>query len=461
MEGANSNFIDEQNKKPPLRQPTVATQERLLNSVNQVNVNDRPNGGEQIKKQALRRPTVATQERLFNSLNMFDLELNRNNNATCSTDEEFENKPRPFTFNVNAIEFVPRITRPVFADLVQEFQKTLFILTTNPGNMEEYMRPMCDMFSGVNAAKYMQDVIELLYEQSIAEPNFRYTGARVCQHICSVLKDHSIFSDFRNQFLKRCQQDFNKRDHLLSNPPTIDRACGLTLFMGELFQNLEIIGNDGKPQKIGFLPEALRDLLLSLLSYPSDTSVKCACQLLKLCGASMEDMLRSEDFDQVFTSLQGIAASPHLRDNTKFLIQTVVKLRESDWGRKGSSTLSSQNADFNHYSYQHSDLASSEPIFYNESGQTISREQAGFAFDEPEESYDDEQYVLNEEEDLEFLQWQQETLNGSAGEPDFTHWSNPAENNFTEPNYPYADNGMDDEMDADFEEFLRQQQHPQ
>ena len=38
----------------------------------------------------------------------------------------------------------------------------------------------------------------------------------------------------------------------------------------------------GKAEPLEFLPTAITDLLLTLLSQPSDTSVKTACQLLKV-----------------------------------------------------------------------------------------------------------------------------------------------------------------------------------
>ena len=39
--------------------------------------------------------------------------------------------------------------------------------------------------------------------QSIAEPNFRYTGAKVVQYLSNELKSIPLFANFRNLFLTR------------------------------------------------------------------------------------------------------------------------------------------------------------------------------------------------------------------------------------------------------------------
>ena len=44
---------------------------------------------------------------------------------------------------------------------------------------------------------------EMCLFQSIYEPNFRYTGARVCHFMCIELKDHPVFGDFKMEFLKK------------------------------------------------------------------------------------------------------------------------------------------------------------------------------------------------------------------------------------------------------------------
>ena len=46
-------------------------------------------------------------------------------------------------------------------------------------------------------------------------------------------------------------------------------------------------------------------------------------------------------------------------------------------------------------------------MFYNEYGEPITREEAGYEEEEEEESYTD--YVLTEEEEREFLQFQEES----------------------------------------------------
>ena len=42
-----------------------------------------------------------------------------------------------------------------------------------------------------------------VFFQSVYEPNFRYTGARVCHFMCNELKDHPVFGNFKMEFLKK------------------------------------------------------------------------------------------------------------------------------------------------------------------------------------------------------------------------------------------------------------------
>lgn len=41
-------------------------------------------------------------------------------------------------------------------------------------------------------------------------------------------------------FYCRCKEEFLKKDEMILNPKLIDRLCGFTMFIGELFLNLEV-----------------------------------------------------------------------------------------------------------------------------------------------------------------------------------------------------------------------------
>ena len=61
-----------------------------------------------------------------------------------------------------------------------------------------------------------------------------------------------------------------------------------------------------------------------------------------------------------------------------------------------------------------------EPVFYNEYGKPITREEAGYEEEEEEESYSD--YVLTEEEEREFLQFQEESYQDEVRSGEMVEW---------------------------------------
>ncbi|XP_070196104.1 polyadenylate-binding protein-interacting protein 1-like isoform X2 [Littorina saxatilis] len=370
--------------------------------------------------------------------------------------------------------------------LLSEFSNTMMVLTTLPANVRDYLSPLCDKLRQADTPQILQMVIEILYQQSIYEPNFRYTGARVVHFLCSELKDHKIFGNFKFEFLNKCQQDYKQREMLLKGSPEgLNTLCGLTLFMGELFLNVT-----AGTERLDFLPSALTDLVLTLLSQPSDVSVKTSCQLLKLAGGVTEDAMRRtpegfQVFNNIFSTLNSLQSSPNLSQNNKLLMKSVLNLRDNNWGRPESrppQEIPQSN------SVPAPEFVQSEPVFYNQFGKTITREEAGYAKEEEEEE-NLEDYELTEEEERDFLQWQEENStheeristgpphegnpgnrqgyrNGYPGAGQYQQWStndggyryNQYPQNYSYGNYP-DDEGltMDDEMEKAYEEFLSSQ----
>ncbi|CAG2193906.1 PAIP1 [Mytilus edulis] len=126
------------------------------------------------------------------------------------------------------------------------------------------------------------------------------------------------------------------------------------------------------------------------------------------------------------------------------LIASVLSLKSSNWGRRDSAS-SQPNMSFQNQ--QEYDL--NEPIFYNSKGQPITREEAGFN--------DYNSYLMAEEEAAEeYARWE-------AGELDdgqfYPSWSAYPENYDYQQIEHYDDgySGMDDEMEAAYEEFLKSQ----
>ncbi|ESO94905.1 hypothetical protein LOTGIDRAFT_175294 [Lottia gigantea] len=363
--------------KPPLREPKDATLFRL------VNVNGVPNAG--------------SGDSLTSNLSAA---------ATSFVPSSFS---RPNTEPT----LLPELTSYNYVML--EFDQMIEILISQPGNMEEYMKRSLSHLLPVESTDILDSMVHKLYFTCINEPNFRYTGARICQYFNSneSLKSHPVFKNFRTTLLTRCKKDYDAREsHLQSNNEQLIQ--GLAMFMSELFLNLEVIQPDGRMAKFDILASSLKDIVLSLLNYPTDKNIKCCVQMLKLSGSSIEDSLirNGNSLDDVINCLASLQNSANISENSKFMIKSVLDLRCNNWGRSDSvSSAESLSTDFNNLSVTYEN----EPIYYDVKGQEISRSEAGC----PDDSLGSAAYLFNEEED-DFLNQAEAYFNPDTYAP----WSN-------------------------------------
>lgn len=380
-------------------------------------------GGPQDKGKRLRRPHATTQERLRNG------EIDQNQNIPIV---------KKSTLSASAPEFVPK-NAVVVPDaqstsgstqdvLYQDFQRlvsirpshlsgvttggaatkdspadmfknAVFELTSNPGPMEEYLKPIVDTLKrGVTDIAVLNEIIETLFEQSVSESNFRFTGAKICKYLSEELKSHHVFNNFRGLYLNRCKQEFDKREELLNN--NLTRLCGLSMYFGELFLILEI-EKDGVLTKVGILRSAIADLLRTLLSKLDDDTVKCATQLIKLTGpALMQTKDLPGTFDDIFEKIKRLEKHPSLNKTSHCLVNSVLSRLEYNFGLEEQLTQPTSVMPSSYNPNYHLN----EPIFYNSQGQTITREEAGFCQDESD--YEG----MNNEEQEAFLQWEAENF---------------------------------------------------
>lgn len=452
-------------------------------------------GGSSLEKsKKLRRPHPSTQERLKNG----EFDPNQNTAPVMKT-----------KLSADAPEFVPKYTY-VQPDTQQDtfyqdfqrlvsirpshlsapvtttgssgkdsaadiFKDAVFSLTSNPAPMEEYMKRVVDILNkGITDVSVINDIIETLFEQSISEANFRFTGAKICKFLSNELKYHPVFSNFRGVFLNRCKVEFDKREDLLNSD--VERLCGLSMFFGELFQVLEV-EKDGVMTKIGILRSAMSDLLRTLLSRPDDFTVKCATQLLKLTGTTlMETTDLPGNFDDIFNKIKSLEKHPQLNKTSHCLINSVLSRLEYNFG---VGQQASPQKPMNSYQGQHSSSFNNEPVFYNPQGQPITREEAGYTDIEGLSSEEQEAYYQWEAENFANEQWVEQSGDGfadqgswqgqgldgyvqqpwSAGISDYTQWSTDQDQGYgyNESDY-YGDynSDMDDEMAAAYEMFLKE-----
>ncbi|XP_042234310.1 polyadenylate-binding protein-interacting protein 1-like isoform X2 [Homarus americanus] len=286
-------------------------------------------------------------------------------NATLPTESQEEKSKRTFSLSADAPEFVPRIfvqpqpqpqpqpqiqipnptqniqqqhqvTSPVVPQpqihytchpVVLQVNNLVVQLTLKPNRFEQVARQLTTIFTWqVQDAFLMKELITVIFEQGVGEVNFRYSGARLCQHLSKNVTQSYNGPTFKSVLLQRCQEEFNVKEVYLHSEPS--RVCGFTLFLAELFTQLVI--PSGQPLDI--LRGALCQLLTTLLSQPTDSNLKCVAQVLKFTGSSLDTSNRGE-MDRVMCSVKDVAMIAPVASTTRSLLLAVIELRAANWGR--------------------------------------------------------------------------------------------------------------------------------
>lgn len=208
------------------------------------------------------------------------------------------------------------------------------------GSFVETLTPFYMDFSFINY------VTELIVEKVLSDPNFRYSAVRLCVVI------QSECGLFRSALCFLCQKKAKRSNDF-----------NLTLLLAELYTQLDydtIYAN------------LVINSLIGILESCDENSVKAACQVLKLTGFALEHSHRKEISD-IFTKL--LAARDHQLLAIKNLIDSVISLKEQNWGR------TTPNINITHNSNHTTDITHVGPVFYGPDGQELTEEEQQFLDD--------------------------------------------------------------------------------
>ncbi|XP_026730037.1 polyadenylate-binding protein-interacting protein 1 isoform X3 [Trichoplusia ni] len=189
-------------------------------------------------------------------------------------------------------------------------------ITFDPGKFDTLCGPLVDAFATtLHDVSYTRPLVEAIVNQSIAEPNFRYNGARLCSMYDSVSPPEE--STFRACLLERCSTEENK---IISGLETSEENMrGFAMFLAEIYTQLE----DSQGGRIKTLGESLCKVLLHLLDTDKEVNIKAVCQLLKLSGIAL-DADCPAGMHAAFERLK--------RRSQLACVRGVVALRAARWG---------------------------------------------------------------------------------------------------------------------------------
>lgn len=213
------------------------------------------------------------------------------------------------------------------------------LIADTPGAFEDIMIPLTQCLNKCLVdsvgkheliALHIQDIVEFIFQRSVMDAQFRYNGARMCNHFVH----HLVNKDFKSVLVKRCQQEHQKKAELLDNPL---HMLGFTLCMGEMMTNVK---HEDQKTPMKFLAGPVMELLNMLLDNPKEPCIKCAFQLLKMTGALLEDKEKedndgkTESLDAIFVKINALLAKKDLDRRQRNMLECVVQHRDNDWYRK-------------------------------------------------------------------------------------------------------------------------------
>ncbi|XP_018571543.1 polyadenylate-binding protein-interacting protein 1 isoform X1 [Anoplophora glabripennis] len=219
-------------------------------------------------------------------------------------------------------------------------------LSKDPGQFDNLL----DLFMET-LQPYFEDILalsitaQLLVEQAIVDPNFRYTGARLCWYI------EQNCPEFRAELHLKCkkqlEQNANKQNVLL--------------FIAELYTQLPHLTIYGA---------LLIECFKQLLDEGGNDNIKCICQALKLTGHSLEYSNKFE-LDEVVVRLK--LAKESATGSVINLINSICTLRSSNWGY---SVESSNDVDDMSDIFYSAELVNT--TFYRTDGDAFTNEEREF-----------------------------------------------------------------------------------
>lgn len=212
-------------------------------------------------------------------------------------------------------------------------------LTRNPGEFDELIYMLMNYVEPhFQDVEIVSRITATIFKQALAEQNFQYSGVRmlaVLDENCPLVRAylHSL-----------CEKELETAQNLQN----------LTLFYAQIYSqlNYELFGK--------CLLKALEKLP------PSPDNVKYICQTLKLTGAKLE-ALDKDLINEIINQLNYLCNS--LPSSMSFLVQSVIKLRKSNWGQVDIQAVSPPSEP-----YEWSD----GPVFYGPDGVELTSEESEF-----------------------------------------------------------------------------------
>uniref|UniRef100_A0A4Y0BEH1 MIF4G domain-containing protein n=1 Tax=Anopheles funestus TaxID=62324 RepID=A0A4Y0BEH1_ANOFN len=253
-------------------------------------------------------------------------------------------------------------------------------LLDNPGMFDSVQKQLPIKLRDLRQDHYvLSSTIEMIFEQSIRESNFRYMGARLCQLLDSLAGGET--NSVLRELLRLKMEDQNLELPRFMTQEQV-KVRGATLFLAELYMQLR-----NPQQTFGkTISEYIINAITILLMKEGPENIKCVCQCLKLCGYELEQ----DRPDKVETILKNLQTPKAVQSSTEAMIRSVLELRKNSWGRSEEIATASPSPG---PEYKH------HPVFYGPDGKMLTEEESSFLATNIESAGEQNAYGNYDDED--------------------------------------------------------------
>uniref|UniRef100_A0A182S5T7 MIF4G domain-containing protein n=1 Tax=Anopheles maculatus TaxID=74869 RepID=A0A182S5T7_9DIPT len=262
----------------------------------------------------------------------------------------------------------------------------------------------------------LSSTIEMIFEQSIRESNFRYMGARLCKLLDSLNNGPNLA--LRELLQLKMEDQSGELPQFMKNEQV--KVRGATLFLAELYMQLR-----DPQQPFGkTISEHIINAIEILLAKEGPENTKCVCQCLKLCGYELEQ----DCPEKVESILHKLQSQTNVQSSTEAMIRSVFTLRKNAWGRSEEPAAAIPPmpvpTDPMLMGGVGAAVARNSPVFYGPDGKVLTEEEHSFLSTNVEEGKnpnayndyddDDEYGLVDPNEDLEIQEAYEDFIQSSG-----------------------------------------------
>lgn len=231
--------------------------------------------------------------------------------------------------------------------VLQNLEEIVCILGTYRETFDDVIEPLVrTLKSWVVDERSMEYVVERLLDEAVCNPNFRYIGVRMCDHLDRHLqvKGHGKTIRFRSILLNKCKNEHKEFQQVEKQQADRGRWFGFCLFIGEVYRQIQL-----QDEPLNVIGRACMDHIEWLLKDGQPDALFMAFSLFKLTGPALDVTPELKDrISAVILDMQG-----RLKDLGTVLavhrqVQEVgnrtLKLRATNWNFNAQIAQSSSTS---------------------------------------------------------------------------------------------------------------------